>query len=70
MNPVCVPCKKEYVPIKTGFTMGINESCVRRGDKMACPKCKHEIITGFGENYHSPIEALQADLKVESWELH
>jgi hypothetical protein len=69
MNPLCINCKKLYVPVKTGFSVAINENCVRRGDKMQCPSCKHEIVTGFGENFHSPIEAKNAPLKVNASEL-
>lgn len=64
MNPVCGSCKKEYVAVKTGVVVKINEYYVYRGDKFRCPSCGHEMVCNFGQGYRSPIEASQTDFQL------
>lgn len=53
--PCCVDCKTGYVPLKNDIL--VLETMDNRmqpyklwaADLLQCPKCKHRLITGFGQ---------------------
>lgn len=47
--PICVPCRKEMQCKKNDYLFSPDESVVWAGDMYECPKCKAQIITGFGK---------------------
>jgi hypothetical protein len=59
-KPICVPCKRYYKIVKTGFafTEGFAPNCLEPdnwkpykiwfGDLWRCCGCDHRMITGFG----------------------
>lgn len=51
-KPICVKCETEYEIKKAGVTAEEMASFggykLWQADLLRCPKCRHEIITGFG----------------------
>lgn len=63
MNPVCIPCEKEYICDKNGVLVRAGHSHYYVGDRWKCPSCKHLLVSGYGD---TPIhnEPLNKDLIV------
>lgn len=53
IHPICVKCKKEYRPKKNGVFVELMADFgsyeIFHADLVECPKCGHQIITGFGQ---------------------
>ena len=71
---VCVKCNKEMKPEKTGelvLEMAVfGPYKIWSGDKVKCPKCGMEVVTGWGQNplsahYQEGFEKEAAKCKVK-----
>lgn len=52
-RPVCVKCQLSMRVMLNGVKVRYSHDTAQNGDLYKCPKCKNEIITGFGQPYYN-----------------
>lgn len=60
MRPVCVGCSTEMRMTAMGILVRFSKNKYFSGDKYECPSCGSEVITSFGNAFHSTKEDVRA----------